>query len=107
MAYNLDFNNLMRGDTFRPKRIAINLENITDLCFSIKRRQTDSDYVYHASLENGKLIRHENGDFEILAFPLNFPVGNYYYDIELRYTGNVVTLFLGKMIIKQDVTNAR
>lgn len=107
MAYSLDFKNLMRGDTFRPKRLKINLENIEDLSFSIKRRVSDAAYLYHATLSNGKIIQHENGEFEILAFPLNFPAGNYYYDIELRYAGNVLTLFLGKITLKQDVTYER
>lgn len=108
MAYQYDFEGLMRGDTFGPKRLQIkNLPDISDVVFSIKKRITDVDYVHQSSISNEKINVAEDGFFDLKPFRLNFPSGTYYYDIEVKFSDDKIkTIMIGKFIIKTDVTYA-
>lgn len=106
MAFNLDFK-YMRGDTFNVKKLKFNLPDINEFNFTVQRRISDAKPVYLATIENGKIEKENNFEFKILNFNLDFPVGTYYYNIEIRYNNRVRTIFVGKIVLTQDVTYAR
>lgn len=100
MAFEYDYTNLVRGDSFNAKRLEFpNISGITDLIFVIKKRMSDNEVLYKADLENGLVEKVENF-YQIKPFKLNFPRGTYHYEIKVCFQERVKTILYGRMFLK-------
>ena len=101
---------LMRGDT---ARIGIGIKGLDGtpeaVTFSVKKLMVDKAYIFQKTLESGiepeqvqtglrYVVTIEPEDTEPLI------PASYYYDLEVIINGDVVTLLVGEIALRADVT---
>lgn len=117
IGFKYDFKNIRRGDTYKGAELRVN--NITQgipidltgvsIRMQMKRLHNDRGQVFkELSTANGLMTITDptDGKFTINAFNMNIPAGQYQYDIEFTFTGNIVqTYIFGTWVVVEDVTD--
>lgn len=108
-----DNNNIecYRGDThtlhltFSANDVPLDLTGKT-VYFTVKRELTDTDEEAIIAKTVSSFVDPTDGEVNIeLTSEDTTPAGDYWYDIQLRYTGgSIVSSKRGRFIINQDVT---
>ena len=82
--------------------------------FSCKDKLEDTGYVFAVSLADTIDFRSYDAENDILTYGVRVPpnktagiyAGSYFYDLELRVNGDVITLMIGRLQIDEQITNS-
>lgn len=82
--------------------------------FSCKDKLEDTGYVFSVSLADTIDFRSYDAEKDILTYGVRVPpnktagiyAGSYFYDLELRVNGDVITLMIGRLQIDEQITNS-
>lgn len=82
--------------------------------FSCKNTLETEEYLFAVSLDDTIDFRSYDAEKDILTYSVRIPPektaplaeGRYFYDLEMRVNGDVITLMIGRLSIIEQVTNA-
>ena len=82
--------------------------------FSCKGSLENEEYLFEVSLDDTIDFRSYDAEKDILTYSVRvppdktvpLPEGRYFYDLETRVNGDVITLMIGRLSIIEQVTNA-
>lgn len=82
--------------------------------FSCKDKLEDTGYIFAVSLADTIDFRSYDAENDILTYGVRVPpnktagiyAGSYFYDLELRVNGDVITLMIGRLQIDEQITNS-
>ena len=82
--------------------------------FSCKDKLEDLGYIFSVSLADTIDFRSYDSETDILTYGVRVPpnktagiyAGAYFYDLELRVNGDVITLMIGRLQIDEQITNS-
>lgn len=99
---------MTRGDTLAFDVTISEIEDVTveSLYFSVKKKASDTDYVFQKSIGNG-ITKIEELKYRVRIAPedtYNLPAGKYRYDLQLKLGSDIYTPLMGSLIIDWDVT---
>lgn len=81
-------------------------DDLDEAYFSCKQNQTDTNYVFQKTLEDG-ITKTSAGKYTIRIAPEdtdNLAVGTFFYDLEIHIDDDVYTPLKGKLKLEQDIT---
>ena len=99
---------VVRGDTFSMRMKSLDDElDIDEIHFSCKKRKTDTDYVFHKTMDNGGVTYDSDGLYTLKASPADMDIaeGIYYYDVQVDFGNDIKTPLMGRVRIIKDVTD--
>lgn len=100
---------LVRGDTlYFGFEVQGNEEELSeyDFIFSCKSEPNSKEYIFQKVLNDGILYEGDN-IFSVRVAPgdtENIDLGEYFYDLEMRFNGDVFTVLRGRIDLVQDIT---
>lgn len=84
---------------------AFDLSNY-EVTMSVKKSKYDTDYIFQVG---DAVIDKTESSLGLLKIPIsknntNVTPGTYYYDVEIKYLGNVYTVIFDSMEVRMDIT---
>lgn len=110
MAQRYNFQDRIKGDTFRGADFTINVNgtplDLSAASIAMEFRAGNATGQVVKRLDDGSGISFgvETGTFSVDPFNIDWQAGIYHYDIEITISGVITTYVQGTMKILQDVT---
>ena len=102
-----------RGD-IRWQRFKIRVPNgsptnvdFTSIYFTVKRNSQETEYLFQKTLKKGEIYKLGPGDYQLKIEPEdteNLALGNYKFDIQIRFKDLLKETFVGDLILKEEIT---
>lgn len=100
---------MIRGDTLAfDLTLTDVVATVETIFFSCKRKAADPEYVFQKSLEDG-ITEVDTMKYRIRVAPedtADLDPGRYDYDLQLGLGADIYTILMGKLTLRQDVTEA-
>ena len=98
---------MVRGDTLAFDIKLTDVEaTVESIYFSCKQNYTEEEYVFQKSIADG-VTEVDEDTYRVRVAPedtANVAAGEYVYDLQLGLGADIYTLLMGRLTLKQDVT---
>lgn len=81
--------------------------DFTSIYFTVKHNAQETEYLFQKTLKKSEIYKIGPGDYQLKIEPADtedLAIGNYKFDIQVRYKDLVKETFVGDFVLKEEIT---